>query len=61
MKKKAPLGGDLHEIEIDKTGLGKGQYIVVRIQLFADRRLPVYYVVVGEVFDTDQDKVPTTA
>ena len=26
-----PLGGDLHEIEIDKTGLGKGRYVVVRI------------------------------
>jgi hypothetical protein len=60
-EKEAPLGGDLHEIEIDNTGLGKGQYIVVRIQLFADRRLPVYYVVVGEVIDTHQDKVPTTA
>jgi hypothetical protein len=46
-EKEAPLGGDLHEIGIDETGLGKGQYIVVRIQLFADRRLPAYYIVRG--------------
>ena len=44
-----PLGNDLHEIEIDKTGLGKGHYVVVRIQLFADRKLPTYYVVAGEL------------
>ena len=43
-----PLGGDLHDIEIDQTGLGQGRYLVVKIQLFADRKLPVYYVVVGE-------------
>jgi hypothetical protein len=43
-----PVGNDLHEIEIDKTGLGRDQYVVVKIQLFADRQLPVYYVVAGE-------------
>jgi hypothetical protein len=43
-----PEGVDLHEIEIDNTGLGKGRYVVVRIQLFADRKLPEYYVVAGE-------------
>jgi hypothetical protein len=44
-----PQGSDLHEIEIDNTGLGKGRYVVVRIQLFADRKLPEYYVVAGEL------------
>jgi hypothetical protein len=43
-----PEGADLHEIEIDNTGLGKGRYVVVRIRLFADRKLPEYYVVAGE-------------
>ena len=43
-----PEGADLHEIEIDNTGLGRGRYVVVRIQLFADRKLPEYYVVAGE-------------
>ena len=43
-----PLGDDLHIIEIDQTGIGQGRYIVVKIQLFADRKLPVYYVVAGE-------------
>ena len=46
---EAPLGNDLHTIEID-PGLGQGRYIVVRIQLFADRKLPVYYVIVGQKF-----------
>ena len=26
-----PLGNDLHEIEIDKTGLGKGHYVIIQI------------------------------
>jgi hypothetical protein len=46
-----PQGSDLHEIEIDNTDLGKGRYVVVRIQLFADRKLPEYYVVAGELID----------
>jgi hypothetical protein len=46
-----PEGTDLHEIEIDTTGLGLGRYVVVRIQLFADRKLPVYYVVAGAIAD----------
>lgn len=46
-----PMGNDLHEIEIDQTALGRGRYVVVRIQLFADRQLPLYYVVAGEKID----------
>jgi hypothetical protein len=45
---EAPVGNDLHEIGIDDTGLGGGKYVVVRVQLFANRGMPVHYVVVGE-------------
>jgi hypothetical protein len=45
-----PQGNDLHQVEIDRTGLGKDRYVVVKIQLFADRKLPVYYVVAGELY-----------
>jgi hypothetical protein len=51
-----PEGKDLHEVEIDGTGLGKGRYVVVRIQLFAERKLPVYYVVAGGLSDNHADQ-----
>jgi hypothetical protein len=44
-----PHGIDLHEIEIDQTGLGQGRYVVVKIQLFANHKLPRYYVVAGDL------------
>jgi len=45
---KAPLYPDLHQIEIDKSGLGVGRFVVVKIRLFANRDTPTHYVVVGE-------------
>ena len=44
---KAPPYSDLHQIEIDRTGLGLGQFVVVKIRLFANRDTPTHYVVVG--------------
>jgi hypothetical protein len=46
---EAPQGDDLHIIEFDQTGIGQGRYIIVKIQLFADRKMPVYYVVAGDL------------
>jgi hypothetical protein len=46
---EVPHGIDLHEIEIDQTGLGQGRYVVVKIQLFANHKLPRYYVVAGDL------------
>jgi hypothetical protein len=56
-----PMGTDLHEIEIDQTGLGGGRYVVVRIQLFANRKLPEYYVVAGELIDRTEYHIPLRA
>jgi hypothetical protein len=50
-----PMGNDLHEISIDKSELGGGRYVVVKIQLFADRKLPVYYVVAGELPENSKE------
>jgi hypothetical protein len=44
---KSPPFSDLHQIEIDKTGLGMGALVVVKIRLFANRDTPTHYVVVG--------------
>jgi hypothetical protein len=44
---KSPPFSDLHQIEIDKTGLGGGTFVVVKIRLFSDRDTPTHYVVVG--------------
>jgi hypothetical protein len=43
-----PLGNDLHEIAIADPALGGNRYVVVKIQLFANHKMPVHYVVVGE-------------
>jgi hypothetical protein len=43
-----PLGSDLHEIDFADSALGDNRYVVVKIQLFANHKMPVHYVVVGE-------------
>jgi hypothetical protein len=43
-----PLGTDLHEIDFADPMLGDNRYVVVKIQLFANHKMPVHYVVVGE-------------
>jgi hypothetical protein len=43
-----PLGNDLHEIDFANPVLGDERYVVVKIQLFANHKMPVHYVVVGE-------------
>jgi hypothetical protein len=43
-----PLGNDLHEITFADPALGADRYVVVKIQLFANHKMPVHYVVVGE-------------
>lgn len=44
---KQPPFHDLHQIEIDTSGLGGRSLIVVKIRLFANRDTPTHYVVVG--------------
>ena len=44
---KSPPFSDLHQIEIDGTGLGMGALVVVKIRLFSNRDTPTHYVVVG--------------
>jgi hypothetical protein len=44
---KAPPFSDLHQIEIDKTGLGGSAYVVVKLRLFSNRDTPTHYIVVG--------------
>jgi hypothetical protein len=39
---------DLHEIEIDQSGLGKERLIVVRLRLFATMKSQNHFIVVGE-------------
>jgi hypothetical protein len=43
-----PLGNDLHEIDFANPALGNNRYVVVKIQLFANHKMPIHYVVVGE-------------
>jgi 5-methylcytosine-specific restriction endonuclease McrA len=43
-----PKGSDLHEISIDDSGLVDRRCVFVKIQLFADREMPVHYVIAGE-------------
>ncbi len=43
-----PLGNDLHEIAFADPALGDNRYVVVKVQLFANHKMPVNYVVVGE-------------
>jgi hypothetical protein len=43
-----PQGNDLHEINFADPSLGNNRYIIVKIQLFANHKMPVHYVVVGE-------------
>jgi hypothetical protein len=43
-----PLGNDLHEITFADPALGDNRYVIVKIQLFANHKMPVNYVVVGE-------------
>jgi hypothetical protein len=43
-----PLGSDLHEIDFADSALGDNRYVVAKIQLFANHKMPVHYVVVGE-------------
>ncbi|HTC03575.1 MAG TPA: HNH endonuclease [Xanthobacteraceae bacterium] len=45
---KQPPFPDLHQIEIDNSGLGGESLIVVKIRLFANRDTPTHYVVVGQ-------------
>lgn len=40
-------GGDLHELDFDKTGLGAGMLVIVRVRLFATYNTPAHLVVVG--------------
>jgi hypothetical protein len=42
-----PLGNDLHEITFADPALGNNRYVVVKVQLFANHKMPVNYVVVG--------------
>ena len=42
------MGNDLHEIAIADPALGDNRYVIVKIQLFANHKMPVHYVVVGE-------------
>lgn len=46
---KNPTGNDLHEVSIDDTGLGRGRYVVVRVQLWACFGFPIHLVVAGEL------------
>jgi hypothetical protein len=43
-----PLGNDLHEITFANPLLGDNRYVVVKVQLFANHKMPVHFVVVGE-------------
>jgi hypothetical protein len=43
-----PLGNDLHEITFANPLLHDNRYVVVKVQLFANHKMPVHYVVVGE-------------
>jgi hypothetical protein len=43
-----PLGNDLHDITFADSALGNNRYVVVKVQLFANHKMPVNYVVVGE-------------
>jgi hypothetical protein len=40
---------DLHEIAFADPTLGDNRYVIVKIQLFANHKMPVHYVVVGEL------------
>jgi hypothetical protein len=44
---KQPAFSDLHQIEIDTSGMGGTSLIVVKVRLFANRDTPTHYVVVG--------------
>jgi hypothetical protein len=39
---------DMHEIEIDQTGLGLDRFIVVRLRLFANLDGATHYIIAGE-------------
>jgi hypothetical protein len=43
-----PLGDDLHEIDFADPALGDNRYVVVKVQLFANHKMPIHYAVVGE-------------
>jgi HNH endonuclease len=43
----SPPFSDIHQIEIDKAGIGGGAFVVVKIRLFSNRDTPTHYVVVG--------------
>jgi hypothetical protein len=45
--KNSPPFPDLHQIEIDQSGLGGESFIVVKLRLFSNRDTPTHYIVVG--------------